>query len=126
MGVAAPPALLVRAEITGAARQNWERAAERLRGINPLGLRIATCPCRFARLLPKPKSAEERVVVVARSTSERQLLQFFDIAAADYDIVGFKHRDQPLDHVFNVMTPALLAQSLEPDTTEVVLVGGFL
>jgi hypothetical protein len=24
------------------------------------------------------------------------------------------------------MTPALLAQSLEPDTTEVVLVGGFL
>jgi len=97
MGVAAPPALLVRAEITGAARQNWERAAERLRGINPLGLRIATCTCCFARLLPKPKSADERVVVVARSTSERQLLQFFDIAAADYDIVGFKHRDQPLD-----------------------------
>ena len=126
MGVAAPPALLVRAEITGAARQNWERAAERLRGINPLGLRIATCTCCFARLLPKPKSADERVVVVARSTSERQLLQFFDIAAADYDIVGFKHRDQPLDPVFNVMTPALLAQSLEPDTTEVVLVGGFL
>jgi nucleoside-diphosphate-sugar epimerase len=62
--------------------------------------------CRFARLLPKPKSAEERIVVVARSTSERQLLQFFDIAAADHDIVGFKHRDQPLDHVFNVMTPA--------------------
>jgi hypothetical protein len=35
-----------------------------------------------------------------------------------------EHRDQPLDHVFNVMTPALLAQSLEPDATEAVLVGG--
>src|SRR5271169_6626373 len=82
------------------------------------------CYLPVPRLLPKPKSAEERVVVVARSTSERQLLQFFDIAAADHDIVGFKHRDQLLDHVFNVMTPALLAQSLEPDATEVVLVGG--
>ena len=82
--------------------------------------------CSLARLPPKSKSAEERVVVVARSTSERQLLQFFGIAATDHDVVGFKYRDQPLDHVFNVMTPALLAQSLEPDTTEVVLVGGFL
>ena len=76
------------------------------------------------RLLPKSKSAKERIVVVARSTSARHLFQFFSIAAPNHDLVRFKGGDQPLDHIANMMTPTLLAQSLEPGATEVILVSG--
>src|SRR6185369_5745075 len=88
--------------------------------------RVEHCTCRFVWLFPKPKSAEKRVVVIAQSTAVRQLLQFLGIAAPDHDLVRFKRGDQPLDHIFNMLTPALLAQSLEPGATEVVLVGGLL
>jgi hypothetical protein len=72
----------------------------------------------LARLFPKSKSAEKSVVVVARSACVRQLLQFLGIAAPDHDLVGFKRGDQPLDHIVNMVTPALLAQSLEAGATK--------
>ena len=76
--------------------------------------------CPFVLLFPQPKSAKKRIVVVARSTSVRQLLQFLGVAAPDHDLLRFKRSDQPLDHIFDMVTPALLTQSLEPGATEVV------
>src|SRR5262245_41824743 len=78
------------------------------------------------RGLPQPKSAAEGIFVVAGAGMGRQRIQQLDVAAADHGVVGLKRGDEMPDDIENVMAPFLLAVTLEPMATHIVLIDAFL
>ena len=44
----------------------------------------------MTRFIPQAKPSPERIGVVSRSATWRQLLQFFDVASPQNHVIGFK------------------------------------
>src|ERR1700748_1716390 len=77
------------------------------------------------RILPHAKSTLECIFVVTESAQGRQFLQFFCVAAAEYDLRGPQRGTQVFDDVVDMLPPRRLAVLLEPANADVVFVGGF-
>jgi hypothetical protein len=60
-----------------------------------------------SRALPQAKPSNERVGVVACSTTLRQLFQFLDVASSENYVVGLKGGDQLGHHVLDILSPFL-------------------
>ena len=75
--------------------------------------------------LPKAKSSQEGIGVVAGSATGRQLFQFLDVSSPQDDVVGFEGGDQAGDDVRDIAPPFLLADPLQSADAHVVLVGAF-
>ena len=71
----------------------------------------------------QPKSAHERIGLVALSATWRQVIQLVDVAAAEHDVVGFEGGHQAYDHVPYIFPPFLPAVAFQPATADIVLVG---
>src|ERR1700741_4194256 len=78
------------------------------------------------RALPEPKSAAESVIVIAGAGMGRQRIQHFDVAAPDHGVVGLQRSDEMRDDIEYVTAPFLLAVTLEPVPTHIVLIDAFL
>src|SRR5262249_32584420 len=77
----------------------------------------------FRFLFPEPKAAQKRVGVVANPATFGDLLQVFDLAAAEYDVVGMNRVNEAGNQPFNVLPPYFFAQPFARADSNVVLVG---
>src|SRR5262245_63700669 len=83
-------------------------------------------PAVWASVLPQPKTAAERVGVLACARMRRQRIEFLDVAAPNHRIVGFERGDEAGHDVGNVTAPFLLAMALQSGAAHVVLIGALL
>src|SRR5262245_33578101 len=75
-----------------------------------LGFRLSAISFRSWRFfLPKPKPSQERIGVVARPATGRQLFQFLHVTSPQDHIVGFEGGDQEGYYVRHIFAPLFLA-----------------
>src|SRR5262249_3187041 len=79
-----------------------------------------------AGAIPEAKTAPKSIGVVALAATLGQLLQFFYIASAENDIVGFEGGDQPLHHVRFMTPPFLFSSLLQAALADVILISSVL
>src|SRR5271166_4977083 len=75
----------------------------------------------LAFLLPQPRAADERIVVVAGTCAGRELIEFLGVAAAEHHVLHLQGLLQARHHVENRLVPFLLAQPPHPFGTHVFL-----
>src|SRR6516225_9938607 len=83
-------------------------------------------PAVWASVLPQPKTAAERVGVVACARMRRQRVEFPDVTAPNHRVVGLERGDEAGHDVGNVTAPFLLAVALQSGTAHIVLIGPLL
>ena len=69
---------------------------------------------------PQLVSARKSIVVVAQTNTLRQLAELVCVPSAEDNIFGFKRRDEPFDHIDNVLAPFHFAQALEARSADVI------
>lgn len=62
------------------------------------------------RVLPQAKPAQERISVVARSATWRQLFQFLSVASANHHLIGVESSDQAFNPILHMALPFLSAK----------------
>ena len=77
----------------------------------------------FDVLAPDEEAAGEGVFVAADDAAGRAVLELFDVAAAEDDVVGAERYFQRGGYILYVFAPALFPEALEAAEAEVVLVG---
>src|SRR5262245_24145930 len=77
-------------------------------------------------LIPKPKSTQERVGVVAHAATGRRLVQFLDVASPKDHFIGFQGGVEAGHHIRNMTTPFSFAVFLQSPHSDVILVGSLL
>src|SRR5262249_27911096 len=75
-------------------------------------------------VFPEAKPAEERVIVVASTTSRRKFLQPFHVAAPEHNILRFERRDKLRYYVGDVALPTSLPPLLQSALSHIFLIGG--
>src|SRR5215510_217308 len=78
------------------------------------------------RLSPEARAAQKSIGVVALAATLGQLLQFFYIASAENDIVGFEGGDPALNHACDMAPPFLFSPFFQAALADVILIGSFL
>src|SRR5262245_27212915 len=94
----------------------------------PSSLLLGTSPAARKSVLvsPQPKSAAERIGVVASARMRRQRFELPDVASPNYRIVGLQRGDEARHDVGNVASPFLLAVAFQSSTADIVLIGALL
>src|SRR2546425_5823146 len=77
--------------------------------VSSSSLRMGRCGRKdpITGLFPQAKPSEERIGVVARPASLRQLFQFFEVASSQNYVVGLEGGDQAGNHIRDMASPFL-------------------
>src|SRR4029453_10637823 len=74
-----------------------------------------------SRALPEAEAADERVVVAAEADIRGGLVELLRVAPAEHDVIRLDRGAEPFNGLHHGLTPFLLAESLEPTLSNIVL-----
>src|SRR5262249_40180921 len=95
--------------------------------IHGLSLQLSNSSLRICSIfLPEPKPSQERIGVVTRPATARQLFQFLHVTSPQDHIVGFEPGNQESYHVRYMLGPLLLAYPIQSANAHVILIGALL
>src|SRR4030095_3815559 len=86
-------------------------------------------PCHHLRLpcsafvLPQTKPSQERIGIVTRSATWRELPQFLDVSSSQNHVLRFQSGHEASDHICHVLPPFLFAQPLVSADPDIVFEG---
>src|SRR3984957_1041405 len=75
---------------------------------------------RRPRAIPHTEAADEGIIVVAGPAPPWKLVQVGEISTSDDNILRFRFRDHPIDHILHKLAPMLLSEMFQTSLAHVI------